>query len=214
MKKSISNSTSNTKFESLQVNKVSSSQPPFGMSDKREKKNEKCEELCVRRSSLLSVPSSFSDTSSQQDTPIKIPIRATSTVLHSRRIQMILPDNVAPMSPLPLQIGHIDDTTGHSSVSTIVDVLDETVFLHDIVTCASDATFSNHDNEEEHSQNSTKSELRRDNSSSDSCRSTCDNLDTTINLHESFLCDNCSPIEEFLTEPFWSESQVDRLLDD
>jgi hypothetical protein len=209
--------TSNTKLESLQVNKLSTSQPPSGLLDERGKNNEQCEELCVRRSSLLSVPSSFSGTSSQQETPINIPIRATSTALHSRRIQLILPHNVkslAPISPLPLQIGPRDDTTGHSSVSSIVDVLDETNFLHNIVTCASDASFSNHDDEEGRSQNSTKSELRRENSSSDSYRSTCDNLDTTINLHESFLRDNCSPIEEFLTEPFWSESQVDRLLDD
>ncbi len=36
-------------------------------------------------------------------------------------------------------------------------------------------------------------------------------LDKTINLHESYMHESCSQVEEELTEPFWSDSQVEQL---
>jgi len=215
MKKSVSHTESSVRLEIPHTNNLStSSQPVTSLLDVSRKNEFERDELCVRRSSLLSIPSSFSDTGTQQETPISMPIRATSTALQSRRIQSILPHNetiVAHISPLPPQMGPIVDPTDSFSVSTIVDGLDDTILMYKSKTCPSSSESTIDREDEKCSQISEKSEFHLEYSSTDSYRSTCD---TTINLHESLENDTCSPLEEFLTEPFWSESQVDRLLND
>ena len=207
MKKSLSNISSIVRLEAQQTNSYSSSQPANLRSHENVNDELVCGELCVRRSSLLSIPSSLSDFDSQQETPISLPIRATSTALQSRRVQLILPHNVtsaSPISPLPTSL--FVNTTNPSSVTSHLEhELDESLMLPKSTVSPSRSVCG----EEKCSQNSTECHV---NSSSESYRSTCANLDNTINLHESFV--SCSSIEEFLTEPFLSESQIDRLFND
>jgi hypothetical protein len=91
--------------------------------------------------------------------------------------------------------------------STIV-ANETTLLLHDT---SQPARFSQF-NAQLHTQSSqpiadTSDEINRAISSDRISLARFEVLDKTINLHESFAVDD----EEFLTEPFWSESQVETL---
>jgi hypothetical protein len=171
-------------------------------------------ESCVRRSSLLSIPSSFSFTDSPTETPIRVPIRATSTIVQTGQRRLLVSSNgtlcATPLVALfqPALRNNEDDLGDDLNFSTIV-ANETTLLLHDT---SQPARFSQL-NAQLHTQSSqpiadTSDEISRAIYSDDISLSRFEVLDKTINLHEtSFAVDD----EEFLTEPFWSESQVETL---
>ena len=210
------------KFETKHEFIISSSLPLPNLPNKKSEDEWLHDEPRARRSSLLSIPSSFSFTSTQQETPIGIPIRATSTTFQTEQRRQLFSQNRLCETPLvallqternPLQktVIRVDGMEGDLNESSI-ELNDTTLLLHSDSQCDQHLNINTHI-ESSCSQNNTQNTTRRSSSNSDDfCLARFEVLDKTINLHESLLHETCSQVEEeFLTEPFWSESQVERL---
>ena len=198
------------------------SQPLPNAPNRRDKHNLPRDKSCTRRSSLLSIPSSFSFTSSQSETPIRVPVRATSTTYQTGQRRMLLSQTgaltetplVALLQPVRNSVqlvgaygSGLSDDLNESTIGENASIL----LLHDASNLESISHFNTQISSHPITHTDVDTEVDCSIHSDDSSLSRFEVLDKTINLHESLAHDSYLVEEEFLTEPFWSESQVESL---